>query len=160
MKNKKFDINVSEFDSIDEMQAIDVELIKGAKKAALKAYSKYSKFSVGAAVLLENNEIILGSNQENAAYPSGTCAERVAVFYANSEYPDVPVVKIAIAVYADGQFLSKPISPCGSCRQVLLETETRFKTPMEVIMASEDKIYIAKRARDLLPISFDESFLP
>ena len=103
----------------------EIILVNQSREAAKRAYAPYSKFQVGAAVLLENGEIITGTNQENAAYPSGLCAERVAVFYANSKYPDVPVIAIAVTAFTNNKFVQTPIPPCGSCRQVLTETETK-----------------------------------
>jgi cytidine deaminase len=110
---------------------------------------------VGAAVLLENGEIICGSNQENAAYPSGLCAERVALFYANSRFPQVAVRAIAIHSAVNGKENPEPAYPCGSCRQVLLECENRFGKPMKVIMGSTQKIQIVHSITDLLPLSFN-----
>jgi cytidine deaminase len=147
------------FDTLPEQYK---QLIVGAKKQTQQAYAPYSEFQVGAAVLLANGEIIGGNNQENAAYPSGICAERVAVFAANSQYPTQPVRAVAIAAYTNGAFLEKPISPCGSCRQVLLETENRFSTPMDILLYGETAIYLIKKASSLLPLNFskDSLFLP
>ncbi len=145
--------------TIDELDNGDKTLIEKAKEASLKAYSPYSKFSVGAAVLLETGEIIEGNNQENAAYPSGLCAERVAIFYANSMFPEVAVKAIAIIVHKNGSFLDIPIPPCGSCRQVLLETEMRFKKPIKILLASRTKISIIDNATSLLPVTFIPEYL-
>lgn len=134
-------------------------LIEEAKKQTLNAYAIYSKFHVGAAVLLENGKIIGGNNQENAAYPSGLCAERTAVFYANSQYPDVPVKIIAIAAYSNGEYLSEPITPCGGCRQVLLETEGRSGQDLKVILYGTEKTYVMDNVRNLLPLSFGKERL-
>ena len=108
--------------SYDELPEQYKQLVDEAKRVTGDAYAPYSKFHVGAAVLLENGEIVSGTNQENAAYPSGLCAERVTMFYANSRYPNVAPKALAIATFADGDFLEEPITPCGACRQVLLET--------------------------------------
>ena len=108
---------------LEECSEIEKKLINAAKHATEKSYAPYSNFKVGAALLLENGEIITGNNQENAAYPSGLCAERVATFYANSVYPNEKVVAIAIAAWSNGKFTDDVITPCGGCRQVLLETE-------------------------------------
>ncbi len=129
-------------------------LINKAKKASEKAYAPYSSFQVGAAVLLDNGEIITGNNQENAAYPSGLCAERIAVFYANAQYPDVSVKMLAIAAQNGGKWLEKPVSPCGSCRQVLLETERRFDTDIQVLLYGEKEILKIESIKDLLPFAF------
>ncbi len=134
-------------------------LVNKAKEQVLKAYAPYSGFHVGAAVLLANGELFAGSNQENAAYPSGLCAERVAMFYANAQYPNVPVKAIAIAAYTAEQFLSSPITPCGACRQVLLESEMRFDNDIEVILYGTDEIYILKNIRQLMPLCFEKSSL-
>jgi len=134
-------------------------LIESAKNAALTAYAPYSKFHVGAAVLLEDGKIITGNNQENAAYPSGLCAERTALFYANAQYPNLAVKAIAIAAYNKGRFTNDVCSPCGSCRQVLVEVENRYGTPVEIIMYGEDRIYEVDSIRDLLPLSFGKDSL-
>ena len=158
MSIKEIKISINEYNSIDELNNEDKVLINSAKLAADRAYSPYSKFSVGAAVLLANGEIIQGNNQENAAYPSGLCAERVALFYANSKYPDVAVKAIAITAKKNNKFNSSPVPPCGSCRQVMLETETRFKTPIKIILFGENKIQIINKVSDLLPLDFTADF--
>ncbi len=135
------------------------ELVEKAKSATQKAYAPYSKFNVGAAVLLKNNEVVLGNNQENAAYPSGTCAERTAIFYANAKYPDVPVDKIAIASFTNDDFTDDPITPCGSCRQVLCETEVRFGTPITVVLYGKKKTYVVENVSSLMPLSFGKDNL-
>lgn len=158
MKVTEIKINISEFNSIEDLNSEEMLLTNSAKEAAKNAYSPYSKFSVGAAVLLENNEIILGSNQENAAYPSGLCAERVAIFYANSKFPNVAIKSIAIAAKNENNYTEQPIPPCGACRQVMLETETRFKSPIKIILYSKNKIQIIDKATDLLPLNFTSDF--
>ena len=127
MKKSCIRIEFFEIDSIEELSNIEQQLIQDSKLAKSNAYSPYSGFCVGAAVLLDNGIIIKGSNQENAAYPSGLCAERVALFYANSAYPNNAVKAIAITASNSKGIIQKPIAPCGSCRQVMLETEQRFK---------------------------------
>ena len=158
---KKVDITttVLQYDSIDEFDKETQNLIKKAKEAVSNAYAPYSKFKVGAAILLENGEIITGTNQEYAAYPSGLCAERVAMFYANSKYPNVPVVSLAVSSFTNNHFAEVPTPPCGACRQVLLESETRFETPIKIIMVSENKITVVENAKSLLPLNFEESML-
>lgn len=139
-----------------ELGEDEKRLIEKAKAATLTSYSPYSGFAVGAAVLLENGEIISGSNQENAAYPSGTCAERCAMFYTNARYPETPVRAIAIAARkSDGEYTASPITPCGSCRQVLIETEHRFHQNIRIILYGTDEIYITEKAGDLLPFQFN-----
>ena len=159
MTEKQIITKIYEYDSVEELNEKDRILVEEAKKITKNSYAPYSNFKVGAAVLLENGKILTGTNQENAAYPSGLCAERVALFYANSEYPDVAVNAIAVAVKTNNNFLETPAPPCGSCRQVLLETETRFKTPIKVILAADKKVQIIENAKSLLPINFDDSFL-
>ena len=144
---------------IEECNETEKNLIEAAKKATRHAYVPYSNFSVGAAVLLENGEIISGNNQENAAYPSGLCAERVAMFYANAQYPEASIEAIAVAACHDGAFTVNPCSPCGGCRQVLLETENRHSSPMRVILYGENKIYELKSAKALLPVGFGKESL-
>ena len=138
----------------------ELKLIREAQQATFRSYSPYSHFSVGAAVELEDGTIICGSNQENAAYPSGLCAERTAVFYANSQYPDLAVRRICIAARGtDGNFCPHPITPCGACRQVLLETEQRAGHDIEVLLYGTDNCYTINSIKDLLPLSFGASFL-
>lgn len=158
MKEVKIEINIRSY-SYDELDEKDRQLIDAAKEATLRSYAPYSRFAVGAAALLENGKIITGTNQENAAYPSGTCAERTTLFYANSEYPDQAVVTLAIAAKSPDGFLEKPIPPCGSCRQVLLETEQRYKHPMRILLYSKNEIYLLHGTKDLLPLSFGSEFL-
>jgi len=143
----------------DELSAEQQRLITKAKEQVQKAYAPYSGFQVGAAVLLENSEIVTGSNQENSAYPSGLCAERVAMFYANSQYPEVAVKSIAIAAFTKGSFLTEPITPCGSCRQVLLETEMRFGKNISVLLYGTEQIYLIENIKQLLPLCFEKSSL-
>ena len=129
-------------------------LINRAKEQVKKSYAPYSKFHVGAALLLENGEIVTGNNQENAAYPSGLCAERTAMFYANSQYPNVPVKTLAVAAWTNGKFVTQPITPCGACRQVLLETETRFKNDITVLLYGTEAVFKIENVKELLPLSF------
>ena len=142
-----------------ECSDIEKKLIAAAKHATEKSYAPYSNFKVGAALLLKNGEIITGNNQENAAYPSGLCAERVAVFYANSVYPDQKIEAIAIAAWANNTFTKDAITPCGGCRQVLLEAENRFSAPMKILMYSEEGIYVVNTIKTLLPLSFGDEQL-
>ncbi|NPA68186.1 MAG: cytidine deaminase [Chlorobi bacterium] len=159
MKKRNITTVAYEYDSAEELTSEEQILIQKSKDAVKNAYAPYSKFNVGAAVLLENGEIITGTNQENAAYPSGLCAERVAVFYANSKFPDVPVKAIAVTAFTNNHYVKTPIPPCGSCRQVLVETETRFKKPIKIYLVSETKITVINDAKDLLPLNFGEDFL-
>ena len=141
---------------LEECSEIEKKLINAAKHATEKSYAPYSNFKVGAALLLENGEIITGNNQENAAYPSGLCAERVATFYANSVYPNEKVVAIAIAAWSNGKYTDDVITPCGGCRQVLLETENRFNSTMRLLMYGGDAVYVVNSIKDLLPLHFGD----
>jgi len=126
-----------------------------AKEMTQKAYAPYSEFFVGAAVLLENGEVITGSNQENGAYPSGLCAERVAVFAASAMFPGIQMKVIAVSAKTTHLKIEEPVSPCGACRQVLLEYEVLQKAPIRVLLAKDDgKILIVEKVHDLLPLSF------
>lgn len=154
----KIHIEIESFEDISELVIEEQQLIKAAKAIAKKAYAPYSKFFVGAAVMLDNGEIVTGNNQENVAFPSGLCAERTALFYANAQYPDAAVKALAVAAYTNKTYSKQPITPCGSCRQVLLESENRHQKAIRVIMCGEDKIYVAQSAKDLLPLSFDSLF--
>lgn len=137
----------------NEYPDVYIPLCKSAIEAASKAYSVYSGFSVGAAVLLENNLVFKGSNQENIAYPSGMCAERVALFYANSEYPLISVRAIAVVAIDADRNIYDNISPCGSCRQVFSEIISRFNTDFDVILIGTHKT-VKIKASHLLPLSF------
>ena len=157
MKELNLQVKVNIYD-IDELSESDRKLIESAREATFRSYAPYSNFSVGAAALLANGTIISGNNQENAAYPSGLCAERTTLFYANAQHPDQAVRTLAIAARNErGEFLAYPISPCGACRQVMLETEKRFNQPMRVLLYGTEKIYEVKSIIDLLPLQFDAS---
>ncbi|MBI9067518.1 MAG: cytidine deaminase [Salinivirgaceae bacterium] len=159
MIKKEYKTIVTEYSSETELSNQEQTLISKAKEAAKKAYAPYSKFNVGACVLLENGEFFSGNNQENAAYPSGLCAERVSMFYANSMHPDVAVISIAICASNENGFIKTPVPPCGSCRQVLLETEMRFKKSIKVIMVGSDSIHVIENVSQLLPLSFQKDNL-
>ena len=154
MKQLSLTTTIDIFETAEEMSTKEQELIKAAEEACKKAYAPYSEFNVGAAVLLENGELITGSNQENAAYPSGLCAERTAIFYANAQYPETPVVSIAIIAMNKHGIIKNPVAPCGACRQVLLETELRFKKAYDIILVGQSSIQKVKSSKDLLPLSF------
>jgi len=156
MKNLSLQINIKIYD-YDELSNADRELMDQAIAATERSYAPYSHFSVGAAARLTNGVVISGSNQENAAYPSGTCAERTTLFYANSQYPDQAVDTLAIAARNGHGLLDDPIPPCGACRQVMLETEKRFNHPMRVLLYGKKGIYEMKEIGDLLPLSFKAS---
>lgn len=142
--------------SYNELSSIDKKLVDIAKECTKNSYAPYSKFNVGAALLLSNGEIIKGNNQENVAFPSGTCAERTAIFYAHANYPNERVETIAIAAFTNGSFLENPISPCGACRQAILEYEVLGKKPIRVILYGEKEIYILDGIKSLLPLCFTE----
>lgn len=138
----------------DELSDSVRQLVDIAKEQTQNAYCPYSHYHVGAALRLKNGTIVRGANQENAAYPSGLCAERSALFAAGAQYPDEPVLQLAIACYTNGHFTAKPGSPCGSCRQVMTETEHRYHQPIEVILYGEEEVYVFSSAADLLPLIF------
>ena len=138
----------------------EADLLEIAHESAKHAYAPYSHFKVGAAILLKNGHIISGNNQENAVFPSGMCAERVALFYAGSQFPETPISKIAITAIGTEKEVTQPVPPCGSCRQALLEYEIKFGEPIEVIMAGEKgEVFIVKSVKELLPLSFNCEFL-
>ena len=139
---------------LEEMHPSMRELVEKAKAMTQNAYCPYSHYHVGAAALLADGQVITGSNQENAAYPSGLCAERTTLFAANANHPNTPVLALAIACYTDGHFTKEAASPCGACRQVMLETEHRYGKPMQVVLYGEDLCYIFNSASDLLPLHF------
>jgi cytidine deaminase len=158
MQKKTIETKVAIY-SFDELDKAKQQLIEKAKEQVKKAYAPYSNFHVGAAIELENGEIFAGSNQENSAYPSGLCAERVAIFFANAQYPDVAVKTIAIAAFTNGEFLSEPVTPCGSCRQVLLESEMRFEKDITILLYGTNHVFEIENVRQLLPLCFEKSSL-
>lgn len=141
----------------DELSPADRALMNAAREATARSYAPYSRFSVGAAAQLADGTVVTGTNQENAAYPSGLCAERTTLFYANSQHPDQPVVTLAIAARTEKDFIDMPIPPCGACRQVILETEKRYKQPIRILLYGKKCIYEVRSIGDLLPLSFDAS---
>ncbi len=160
MAKKHYTLEVHYLDSEQELQADDAKLLQYAHAATARAYAPYSKFRVGAAVRLKNGEIVSGSNQENAAYPSGLCAERVALFYANSNFPEQYIEAIAVTVRGEGSVINEPITPCGSCRQVMAEFENKAGKPMKVIMQGETGvIMMVESVNMLLPFSFLDDYL-
>ena len=140
----------------DELPSRYQDIVDAAKAATQRSYAPYSKFHVGAAIRLENGELVCGANQENAAFSVTECAERSACFYAASQYPGVPFKQIAIAAFTDGAFQKQPISPCGICRQALLEYESLHKGDIEVILYGDDAVYVLPNIRSLLPLCFTE----
>ena len=138
----------------NELTDSDRELVDRAKVATQTSYAPYSKFCVGAAARLSDGTIVAGSNQENAAFPSGTCAERTALFYANASHPEESVVELAVAAYANGAFLKAPIPPCGACRQVILGIEERYARPVRILLFGTEGTYVVSSVKALLPLQF------
>ena len=144
----------------DELSDPDRQLVEAAKEATQRSYAPYSHFHVGTALRLDDGTLVTGTNQENAAYPSGLCAERTTLFYAGSTHPDTAVVSLAIAAFTDGAFTTNPIVPCGACRQVMLETEQRYNHPIRTLLYGTEGIYLIEGGtRELLPLTFNASFL-
>jgi cytidine deaminase len=156
MKKHYFTFSYQELANASELSNQDKMLIDKSRASTSNAYAPYSGFRVGAAALLENGEVITGNNQENAAYPSGMCAERTVLFYAGANYPGIAVIALAVSAWHDGHFVDLPVSPCGSCRQVLLETQVRQKKPFRVLMDGSKAIRIVGDASLLLPFPFDK----
>jgi cytidine deaminase len=148
------------YSSLQELPNDIQNLMEQAVAIRKKAYAPYSKFRVGAALLLDNEQIVLGSNQENAAYPSGLCAERVAIFQAGAIYPEAKILKMAITAASDSNKTIAPIPPCGACRQSIAEYETRQESPIEIyFMGETGDIYKSDSLKNLLPFMFDKNFL-
>ena len=159
---KEFTIKsaITVFESINELPSELQSLMNLAIEIRKNAYAPYSKFRVGAAILLENGEIVLGSNQENAAYPSGLCAERVAIFQAGAIYPNIRILKIAITAASDTNPTKSPIPPCGSCRQSIAEYEFKQDSEIELyFMGESGEIYKSNSINNLLPLSFNKTSL-
>jgi cytidine deaminase len=143
-----------------ELDGTSQELMGAAIEARKKAYAPYSNFSVGAAILLDNGNIVTGNNQENAAYPSGLCAERVAIYSAGALYPNNNILKIAISASSSRKEVVKPVAPCGACRQAIAEYEMKQTTPIEIFFMGETgEIIKVNSLKDILPLAFDKSFL-
>lgn len=155
MTHKEINIRYTEFRSLDEMPEQDRLLAESAISATANSYSPYSGFRVGAAVRLSNGETICGSNQENIAYPSGLCAERTAMFYAHSKYPEAVIEEIALAGVKNGNLCKLPVSPCGACRQVMAEYQVKSGRQMKIILAGAEAIYVFEKVEDILPLVFD-----
>jgi cytidine deaminase len=148
------------FESIQELPNDIQDLMTQAVETRKNAYAPYSKFRVGVAIFLDNGKIVLGSNQENAAYPSGLCAERVAIFYAGAVYPEAKILKMAITAASDTNQTTTPIPPCGSCRQSIAEYEIKQESPIEIYFMGEiGAIYKSDSLKNLLPFMFDKKFL-
>lgn len=155
MTSKEIKIAYKEYEGLEELEQKDRELAQAAIDATAQAYAPYSKFNVGAAVLFQDGEIIKGANQENAAYPSGLCAERTALFYASASRPEKAMTAIAIAASQNGELLETPVTPCGACRQVMAQYQLKSKLPMQVLLVGAHKIWKFEKVDDLLPFIFD-----
>jgi len=151
---------ITVFDDINELAQQDAELMQQAIAIREMAYAPYSHFRVGAALLMDNGVVVTGNNQENAAYPSGMCAERVAIWTAGAQYPNNKVLKMAISARSENQKLDKPIPPCGACRQAIAEYEVKQDKHIEIFFMGEvGKVYKSNSLHDLLPLIFDSSSL-
>ncbi len=159
MQTSEIRIIVYQYHSIDELPESDRTLLEEARSITSKAYAPYSGFHVGAAILLGNGQVVRGNNQENSAYPSGLCAERVTLFYANANFPNSEVKTIAISAAKDGVLVKDTVKPCGSCRQALAEAEFRFQHPIRIILDGQDSILILNGVESLLPLSFSKKDL-
>ena len=142
------------FYEMEELQKEERELVESAIAAPDHAYAKYSNFRVGAAIRLSDGSVMIGANQENAAFPSGLCAERTAIFAAQAQYPEKAITMLAVAARNENGLLKEPVTPCGSCRQVMLEVEDRYQQPMKVLLYGTDGVYVIDSAKDMVPLSF------
>ena len=155
---KEININIRvDLCALEELSEPDRELIALAMKATDNSYAEYSHFHVGAALRLDNGLVVTGANQENAAYPSGLCAERTAIFAAQSQHPQQAVETLAIAARNDNGFLAGPITPCGACRQVILGIEDRYKKPIKILLYGTNGVYRVHSIADLMPLAFVDS---
>ena len=158
-QNKQLTINYSMYE-LSDLTPDDRQLVEKAMQMTEASYAPYSNFHVGAALRLENGVVVGGCNQENAVYPAGLCAERVAVFSSQAQYPNTKILSLAIAARnTEGEFVSVPVSPCGSCRQVILEQEMRFNQPIRIILVGPNGIFIFSSIKDLLPFAVSEESL-
>lgn len=156
MKELNLNVKIGLY-AIEELDAPDRELVERAIDATNGAYAPYSGFFVGAALRLANGDIVIGANQENAAFPSGLCAERTAVFAAQANHPTQAIHTLAIAARNAGGLTAQPVSPCGACRQVILEIEERYKQPVRILLYGTSGIYVVDSIKDLLPLCFVDS---
>jgi len=154
MDEKKITTKVQVY-SYNELTEEQKKLVDMAREATTHSYSPYSNFKVGAALMLENGEMFIGANQENAAF-AGICGERSALYAAGAQYPGVPVKTVAITSYTRGDFVEEPTAPCGVCRQAFLEFEKNAEHPIEIILAGKEKIYVINGFREIMPLSFTE----
>ena len=160
MKKITISADLEVFESEAELPKDVQDLMEQAVEAREKSYSPYSQFRVGAAILLENNEVVTGSNQENASYPAGLCAERTAIFYAGAKYPKTKILKMALTARSENHKMEVPTPPCGSCRQAIAEYEVKQDQPIEIyFMGEKGKVVKANSISDLLPLIFDNTYL-
>jgi cytidine deaminase len=160
MKEVKIESILYVFKNLEELPEEVSSLMCKAIEARENAYAPYSNFQVGAAILLDNNEIIIGNNQENASYPSGLCAERTAIYYAGAKYPKAKILRMAITAGSKKQQTTSPIPPCGACRQAIAEYEVKQETPIEIyFMGETGKVVKSNSLANLLPLVFDKSVL-
>lgn len=156
MKELQIELHIREC-SIDELTDDQRRLVATAIESTANSYAPYSKFHVGAALMLQNGVVLPGCNQENAAFPAGLCAERSAIFAAGAQYPGVAPVALAIAARdTSGELTDEPVSPCGTCRQVMIETETRYGKPLQILLYGRKRLYVMEGIRHLMPLSFTE----
>jgi cytidine deaminase len=160
MKEVKIETTLQVYTDISELPRPVQNLMDAAIEARNNAYAPYSKFNVGAAILLDNDEVVIGSNQENACFPSGLCAERTAIYYAGAKYPKAIILRMAITASSQNQVTDKPIPPCGACRQSIAEYEIKQERPIEIyFMGAEGKVVKSHSLANLLPLLFESSVL-
>lgn len=160
MNEVKIETTLQVYDALDQLPNEIQDLMKKAVEVRDNAYAPYSKFNVGAAILLDNNEVVVGSNQENASYPSGLCAERTAIYYAGAKYPKAKILKMALTASSQNQVTDKPIPPCGACRQAIAEYEVKQNQSIEIyFMGAKGKVVKSNSLANLLPLLFDNSVL-
>ncbi len=160
VKKIKISVELQEYESLKDLTAGDQQLMEAAIVARNNAYAPYSGFNVGAAVLMENGKVVIGNNQENASYPSGLCAERVAVFQAGARYPGMPIKTIAVTAASKSYTVTKPAAPCGNCRQAIAEYENRQQNPIRLLLMGEQgRVILCSSLADILPLAFDSSYL-
>lgn len=160
MKSITITSNLDVYNSFEEIPSGIQDLMEAAFEVRNKAYAPYSKFRVGAAILLENGQVITGSNQENASYPSGLCAERTAIYFAGSQFPGVKIKSMAISAKSDLHRMVTPVPPCGACRQAIAEYEINQEAPIEIyFMGESGKVVRSESLKNLLPFAFDSTYL-
>ncbi|MEN8886319.1 MAG: cytidine deaminase [Winogradskyella sp.] len=160
MEHLKIETNLEVYNTISELSQDIQNLMSEAIEARNNAYAPYSNFNVGAAILLDNTKVVIGNNQENAAYPSGLCAERTAIYYAGAKYPKAKILKMALTASSQNQITDKPIPPCGACRQAIAEYEIKQELPIEIyFMGAQGKVVKSNSLANLLPLLFESSVL-